>query len=77
MRAFRTAGARYVLMTLRSITDRSAKDFMEEFYARWLNSPDNIEPAEALHQTRLYFITHPNERYRVPEIWSPYVMVGR
>jgi len=50
---------------------------MEEFYARWLNSPDNIEPAEALHQTRLYFITHPNERYRVPEIWSPYVMVGR
>ena len=76
VRAFRTAGARSVLMTLRPVGDRSSEDFMEAFYERWLGSPDSIGPAEALHQTRLYFIGHPNERYREPEIWSPYVMVG-
>ena len=77
VRAFRTAGARSVLMTLRPIGDRSSRDFMEKFYERWLGSKEGTEPAKALHQTRLYFIVHPNEEYRKPEIWSPYVMVGR
>jgi CHAT domain-containing protein len=78
VRAFRTAGAHSVLMTLRPVGDRSAMDFMEEFYDRWLGSPESIEPAEALHQTRLYFIEHPKKtHYRAPKIWSPYVMVGR
>jgi CHAT domain-containing protein len=50
---------------------------MEAFYEHWLASTDSIEPNEALHQTRLYFIAHPNEKYREPETWSPYVLVGR
>jgi CHAT domain-containing protein len=78
VRAFRTAGAQNVLMTLRPVGDQSASDFMEQFYVHWLNSPESISPAKALHQTRLFFIEHPeNELYRQPEIWSPYVMVGR
>ena len=76
VRAFRTAGARSVLMTLRPVGDHSARDFMEAFYERWLGSQNLIGPAEALHQTRLYFIKHPNEKYREPEIWSPFVLVG-
>ncbi|MDM8521968.1 hypothetical protein QUF80_01215 [Desulfococcaceae bacterium HSG8] len=38
--------------------------------------PGQPYPAEALHRTRLYFISHPEEKYRNPAVWSPYVMVG-
>jgi CHAT domain-containing protein len=78
VRSFRTAGAQNVLMTLRPVGDKSARDFMEQFYVQWLCSPEIISPSKALHQTRLFFIEHPdNELYRQPEVWSPYVMVGR
>jgi hypothetical protein len=31
---------------------------------------------QALCQTRPYLIAHSDEKYRVPQIWSLYVMVG-
>ncbi len=68
IRAFRTAGARSVLMTLQPVGDRSSRDFMETFYDIWLSSDDYPIPAEALHRTRLYFINHPKEEYRDPSI---------
>ena len=77
VKAFRIAGARSVLMTIQSIADRSAKIFMEKFYEHLLSSIHSTEPSEALHNTRLYFITHPDGRYREPDFWSPYVVVGR
>ena len=78
VRAFRTAGARSVLMTLSPVNDESAKDFMVEFYDTWLSSTPPITPGEALHKTRLHFIHHPTRRkYRDPNVWSPYVIVGR
>lgn len=77
VRAFRTAGAESVLMTLRPVGDRAARVFMEEFYDTWLSSKEGITPGEALHLTRLHFINHPKEVYQDPSFWSPYVLVGR
>ncbi len=77
VRAFRTAGAKNVLMTLTPVGDKSSRKFMETFYDNWLSSEDNISPAQALHKTRLDFIHHKNLAYRDPAVWSPYVMVGR
>ena len=78
VRAFRTAGARSVLMTLRPVGDEAAKDFMIHFYDTWLSSKEGIGADEALHRTRLHFINHPEKpEYRDPSVWSPYVLVGR
>ncbi|MCP4351238.1 MAG: CHAT domain-containing protein, partial [Desulfobacterales bacterium] len=77
VRAFRTAGAQNVLMTLTPVGDKSSRAFMTKFYEIWLSSEDNIPPSDALHQTRLFFISHKNEDYRDPKIWSPYVLIGR
>ncbi len=73
VRAFRTAGAKNVLMTLTPVGDVSSRQFMETFYDKWLSSEKNISPAEALHQTRLQFI-----RDKKPvQDWAPYVLVGK
>jgi len=72
VRAFRTAGAKNVLMTLTPVGDRSSMEFFTTFYGIWLNSQDNPSPAEALHRTRLHFIKENKD----PAMWSPYVMVG-
>jgi CHAT domain-containing protein len=85
VRAFRTAGAANVLMTLTPVGDKSSRDFMETFYENWLY-PDDQEknwfdgarkstrsPAEALHQTRLDFIRN----NRPVKDWAPYVLVGK
>jgi len=77
VRAFRTAGAESVLMTLRPVGDRAARNFMVKFYDIWLSSKEGITPGEALHLTRLHFINHPKKAYRDPNFWSPYVLVGR
>ncbi|MGB5685857.1 MAG: CHAT domain-containing protein, partial [Candidatus Electrothrix sp.] len=77
VRAFRTAGAKNVLMTLTPVGDKSSRDFMETFYDNWLSSEDNISPAQALHKTRLDFIHHKDPAFRDPTVWSPYVLVGK
>jgi CHAT domain-containing protein/Tfp pilus assembly protein PilF len=71
VRAFRTAGAQSVLMTLSPVRAGESKEFMVKFYDLWLSS--NLTPAEAMHKTRLHFI----KENRKPEFWSPYVLVGR
>jgi len=77
VRAFRTAGAKSVLMTLKSVKDKDAKEFMVKFYDIYLSSDNTITPALALHKTRLAFIAHENSHYNNPEFWSPYVIIGR
>jgi len=71
VRAFRTAGAKNVLMTLTPVEDKASKDFMEKFYDHCL--AENLSPSRALHKTRLDFIRNG----RPVKDWSPYVMVGR
>ncbi|CAN2043847.1 hypothetical protein GMMP13_1170001 [Candidatus Magnetomoraceae bacterium gMMP-13] len=71
VRAFRVAGADSVLMTLWSVDDSESEKFITHFYKTWLQQ--KIRPAEALKQTQLYFIS----QKRDPNMWSPYVVVGK
>ena len=73
-RAFRIAGAKNILMTLWSLDDALAAEFMKDFYARWLGNSGQ-SPADALHQTRLAWIASEDERKRNPQYWAPYVLV--
>ncbi len=77
VRAFRIAGAQSVLMTLTPVGDRNARDFMVAFYKNWFQQKEGAHPATALRKTKLDFINHKNKRYRNPEFWSPYVLVGK
>lgn len=77
VRAFRTVGAKSVLMALSKVGDLVSKEFMITFYHTLLCADDNPTPAEAMHRTRLRFIEHPMESYRKPEAWAPFVLIGR
>ena len=75
VRAFHTAGARNVLMSLWPLGDRSAREFMVRFYRTWLNGPKPKDLAVALRETQLSFIKDDNEQFRNPEVWAPFVLV--
>jgi len=74
VRAFHTAGARNVLMSLWNL-DRSAREFMARFYRTWLNGLKPKDLAVALRDTQLSFIKDDNEPLRNPEVWAPFVLV--
>ncbi len=73
-RAFRTAGARNVLVTLRPVGDHSTKDFMVAFYQNLLSQPSDasLDPAAALRATQRQYI----KAGKPPESWAPYVLIG-
>jgi CHAT domain-containing protein len=73
-RAFRTAGARNILMTLWPLDDALVAQFMLDFYWNWL-SEDGKPPTDALHETRLAWIKSEDEKKRNPRYWAPYVLV--
>ncbi|MCP4696462.1 MAG: CHAT domain-containing protein [Gammaproteobacteria bacterium] len=73
--AFRVAGARHVLMTLRSVDDNAAFRFMSRFYLKWLESGGLDNPARALRETKLSFLHGKRPAERKPEMWAPYVLV--
>ena len=75
VRALRTAGARNVLVTLWPLNDGEARDFMVAFYKTWLAQAGRSDPAKALRETRLAYITHANPALRDPRVWAPYVLV--
>ncbi len=75
VRAFKIAGAHAVLMTLWSVNDTEAKDFMIAFYTAWLKQVRS-DPALALRDTKLRYITHRKAALRQPRVWAPYVLVG-
>ncbi|MEM9627410.1 MAG: CHAT domain-containing tetratricopeptide repeat protein [Pseudomonadota bacterium] len=75
VRALRIAGARRVLMTLWPISDQATAEFMRSFYDHWLNAPED-GPAAALKAAKASFRVHPDERYRKPRIWAPFVLIG-
>ena len=55
-RAFKAAGARYVLMSLWKVDDESTYEFMEEFYRNWLTEghsiPESHRRAQATMRAR-------------------------
>ena len=74
-RAFRTAGARNVLISLWPLGDRSAREFMARFYRTWLNGPKPKDLAATLRETQLSFIQDDNESLRDPRVWAPFVLI--
>jgi CHAT domain-containing protein len=75
VRAFRTAGARNVLVTLWPLNDGEARDFMAAFYRSWLSQAGRSDPAQALRETRLTYLNNPNPALRDPRVWAPYVLI--
>ena len=75
VRALRIAGAKRVLMTLWPISDQATAEFMRSFYLHWLTAPEQ-GPAAALKAAKASFREHPDERYRKPRIWAPFVLIG-
>lgn len=72
-RAFYVAGAKNVLAALWAVGDLNARIFMERFYQNWL-SQSISDPAAALRQTKLEYITSPDPARRNPDLWSPFVL---
>jgi CHAT domain-containing protein/tetratricopeptide (TPR) repeat protein len=71
LRAFRLAGAQNIMMTLWSLQDQSASEFLTSFYKTWLRQ-SNMTPLKALRKTQLSFI----KQNKDSKLWAPYVMVG-
>lgn len=74
IQAFKVAGAKNILMTLKKVNDNDARMFMDAFYGRWLKTPGQ-HPAVALRETKLAFINGDDKYQKKPEFWSPYILV--
>lgn len=73
-RTFRIAGAKSVLLPLKSVDRKHAKNFMTAFYENWLKNQKS-SLADALRKTKLDYIRHQYPALRKPQIWSPYILV--
>ncbi|MFN8304392.1 MAG: CHAT domain-containing tetratricopeptide repeat protein [Saprospiraceae bacterium] len=69
-RAFRIAGAHYVLMTLWSVDDRSTQLFMREFYRQWQTGGATIPDAYQYAQNRMR-----REAPNQPALWAAFVLL--
>ncbi len=74
VRALRTAGARNVLVTLRSVDDEGAANFMQLFYNHWLTQ-EHDDPAAALRDTQRDYLK-PGTPLSNDPIWSNFILVG-
>ncbi len=70
--AFMAAGARRLVLTLWTVPDESAADFMPKFYRRLLGGKS---AAEALRETKLEFARSKGP-WSAPRHWAPYVLYG-
>ncbi|MDM8546104.1 CHAT domain-containing protein [Candidatus Venteria ishoeyi] len=72
LRAFRMAGARQVLMSLKKLDDAKAYKFMDTFYRHWLvNEAGESSPAAVLHALKLAYI----KAGKPVEDWAAFVLV--
>jgi CHAT domain-containing protein len=72
VRAFRTAGVRYVLVALRTVDDQGASRFMQRFYHYWL-AQKRSDPAAAFRAAQLEAITA--EASHDPT-WAYFILIG-
>ena len=68
-RAFKIAGAKYLIMSLWQVPDRQTKDFMVTFYRHWLE--DEMTIPEAFRKTQQEM----KERFYDPYQWAGFVLV--
>ncbi|MBI5326479.1 MAG: CHAT domain-containing protein, partial [Ignavibacteriae bacterium] len=68
-RAFQTAGAKTVLMSLWSVGDQSTNELMTLFYNNWVSG---MTKREAFRTAQIEIFN----KYKIPYIWGAFVMVG-
>jgi CHAT domain-containing protein/Flp pilus assembly protein TadD len=71
VRALRVAGARNVLVTLRSVDDEQAAKFMQRFYFHWLSQAKS-DPAAALRDAQAEYASAPTQ----DTTWTSFIIVG-
>jgi len=72
-RAFQSAGARRVVMSLWKVDDASTADLMESFYTALQRG---VEPARALRDAKLGMLNSAPRTYHHPYYWAPFVLSG-
>lgn len=69
-RAFRIAGAKYLVMSLWQTSDFHTQELMSNFYSRWLDDkmpiPDAFRAAQAAMRSK----------FRDPFLWAGFVLIG-
>ncbi|MBK9109546.1 MAG: CHAT domain-containing protein [Saprospiraceae bacterium] len=68
-RAFKIAGAKYLIMSLWQVPDRETKEFMVSFYKNWLTKKKSIPEAFRMTQKEM------RERFINPYAWAGFVLV--
>ncbi len=68
-RAFKIAGAHYLMMSLWQVPDKETMEFMTLFYRSWLDGKKSIP--EAFHAAQLDM----RKRYSNPYVWAGFILV--
>lgn len=68
-RAFKIAGARYLVMTLWKVSDVHTKEFWTKFYKNWLNTQMTVPDAFRKTQEEM------KERFISPYLWAGFVLL--
>jgi len=68
-RAFKIAGAKYLIMSLWQVPDRETSEFMTAFYRNWLEKKQTIPDAFRVAQKDM------RERFVNPYLWAGFVLV--
>jgi CHAT domain-containing protein len=68
-RAFQTAGAKNIIMSLWKVDDEATRELMQLFYAKWLKEGNK-------HTAFKHAQTEMKAKYKHPFYWGAFVMVG-
>lgn len=68
-RAFKVSGAKTILMSLWKVDDTATQELMTSFYDTWLKTGNKRQAFRQAQQ-------HIRDKYKLPEYWGAFVMVG-
>jgi CHAT domain-containing protein len=68
-RAFKIAGAKYLIMSLWQVPDAATQELMKAFYQKWLAQKMPIPDAFRAAQKEM------QEKYQHPFFWAGFVLV--
>ena len=71
-RAFLTAGAKSVLMSLWEVDDAATQELMTNFYKNWLQNYSSENKKSSLRKAQLDI----KQKYPNPLYWGAFVMIG-